>query len=109
MMRIEDIHPEDIILKSFHQFQNERELPQLKKKLEESLSEYRSIKIEGEDKLEKQAKLKDQNQKIDIAVNEIVCLPENIVPFLVPGRFIKISQQDSNDTQSWGWGVVVSF
>jgi rRNA-processing arch domain len=36
-------------------------------------------------------------------------LPENIVPFLVPGRFIKISQQDSNDTQNWGWGVVVSF
>ena len=27
MMRIEDIHPEDIIMKSFHQFQNERELP----------------------------------------------------------------------------------
>jgi ATP-dependent RNA helicase DOB1 len=59
MMRIEDIHPEDIIMKSFHQFQNERELPQLKKKLEESLTEFRSIKIEGEDRLEKQAKLKD--------------------------------------------------
>jgi ATP-dependent RNA helicase DOB1 len=53
MMRIEDIHPEDIIMKSFHQFQNERELPQLKKKLEESLTEFRSIKIDGEDRLEK--------------------------------------------------------
>lgn len=31
------------------------------------------------------------------------------MPFLVPGRFIKINQQDNNDTQSWGWGVVVSF
>jgi len=55
------------------------------------LSEYHGIKIEGEDKLEKQAKLKDQKAKIDQAINEIICLPENIVPFLVPGRFIKIS------------------
>ena len=91
MMRIEDIHPEDIIMKSFHQFQNERELPQLKKNLEESLTEFRSIKIEGEDRLEKQAKLKDQKIKVDLAINDIVCLPENIVPFLVPGRFIKIT------------------
>jgi ATP-dependent RNA helicase DOB1 len=59
MMRIEDIHPEDIIMKSFHQFQNERELPQLKRKLEESVAEIKSIKIDGEDKLEKLAKLKD--------------------------------------------------
>lgn len=90
MMRIEDIHPEDIIIKSFHQFQNERELPQLKKKLEEYLTEFRSIKIDGEERLEKQAKLKDQKLKVDLAINDIVCLPENIVPFLVPGRFIKI-------------------
>jgi len=92
MMRIEDIHPEDIIMKSFHQFQNERELPQLKRKLEESVAEIKSIKIDGEDKLEKLAKLKDQNVKVQTAINEIVCLPENIVPFLVPGRFIKINQ-----------------
>ena len=75
MMRIEDIHPEDIILKSFHQFQNERELPQLKAKLESSLTEYRSIKIDGEDSLERLAKLKDQKVKVELAINEIVCLP----------------------------------
>ncbi len=55
------------------------------------------------------AKLKDQKIKVQTAINEILCLPENIVPFLVPGRFIKINQQDNNDSQSWGWGVVVSF
>ena len=107
MMRIEDIHPEDIILKSFHQFQNERELPQLKHKLEESLAELKTIKIDGEDRLEKLAKLKDQKVKVDTAINQIVCLPENIVPFLVPGRFIKIT--DNNEALNWGWGVVVSF
>jgi rRNA-processing arch domain len=67
-------------------------LPQLKRKLEESVGEMKSIKIDGEDKLEKLAKLKDQSGKVETAINEIVCLPENIVPFLVPGRFIKINQ-----------------
>lgn len=114
MMRIEDIHPEDIIMKSFHQFQNERELPQLKRKLEQDLTEYRGIKIEGEEKLEKQQRLKEQKIKVDYAINEIVCLPENMVPFLVPGRFIKITQRPnslSENTKSvdWGWGLVVNF
>lgn len=62
----------------------------MKKRLEESLAEFKSIKIEGEDKLDKQAKYSDQLIKVNKAINEIVCLPENIVPFLVPGRFIKI-------------------
>lgn len=44
-----------------------------------------------------------------MAVNEVVCLPENIVPFLCPGRLIKISQDDAEGTTSWGWGVVVNF
>jgi ATP-dependent RNA helicase DOB1 len=75
--------------------------------LEQSVSEFKSIKIDGEDRLERLAKLKDQRAKVEVAVNNIVCLPENIVPFLVPGRFIKINQDDNNTT--WGWGVVVSF
>ena len=56
MMRIEDIHPEDIILKSFHQFQNERACPQMKAKLSELVAEYKSINIPLEDKLEKKTK-----------------------------------------------------
>jgi len=96
MMRIEDIHPEDIIMKSFHQFQNERDLPSLKAKLESYLTEFRSLKIEGEEKLERQAKLKAQKAKIETAIKEIVCQPENIVPFLVPGRLIKITQDASS-------------
>lgn len=31
--------------------------------------------------------------------------PENIIPFLVPGRLIYIK----TDKEDWGWGVLVSF
>jgi len=43
MMRIEDIHPEDIIMHSFHQFQQERLCPQLKEALMSKLTQYKSI------------------------------------------------------------------
>ena len=34
-----------------------------------------------------------------------MCEPENIVPFLVPGRLIKIKSDDVD----WGWGILVSW
>ena len=57
MMRIEDIHPEDIIMHSFHQFQQERLCPELKKKLIEKLAVYKTIKIEDEPLIKKKQKL----------------------------------------------------
>ena len=44
MMRIEDIVPEDIIMLSFHQFQNERILPEIKAKLSEKLQEFQELR-----------------------------------------------------------------
>ena len=101
MMRIEDLHPEDIILKSFHQFQSERALPEMKAKLSQMLAEYQSIRVHNEDKLEKRVKLGTQKRKIDEEINRIVCIPENIIPFCVPGRLVKVRE--------YGWGVLVNF
>lgn len=35
--------------------------------------------------------LSDHLSKIDREIRKIVALPENVVPFLVPGRLIKVS------------------
>lgn len=77
----------------------------MKSKLAKLLEEYHSLKVPQEEQLEKRAKLTDQQKKIEVEVNKIVCLPENIVPFFVPGRLIKIKSEDSD----WGWGILVSF
>ena len=45
-------------------------------------------------------------------VRKIVAEPENLVPFLVPGRIIRISvTNDSADGKEtdWGWGILVNF
>ena len=43
-----------------------------------------------EEMLEKKNKYVLQQQKIKLEINRIICEPENIVPFLVPGRLVKI-------------------
>ena len=105
MMRIEDIHPEDILMHSFHQFQQERKCPQLKKNLISKLQEYKSITVEDHAIIEKKQKLELQNSQIEEEIRKIVVKPENIVPFLVPGRLIKIK----SDQHDWGWGILASF
>ena len=105
MMRIEDIHPEDIIMHSFHQFQQERMCPQLKKVLIEKLSQYKSLKVPSEDLIKKKKKLMDQAQKIDEEIRKIVVKEENIIPFLQQGRFIRIK----TNKQDWGWGILAGF
>ena len=114
MMRIEDIVPQDIIMQSFHQFQNERILPEIKAKLTERLDEYQSLKtIPGEKLIRQKKKLIVKREQIGRAIRKIVSQPENIVPFLVAGRLIRIQVQtnfeDPMEQQDWGWGILVNF
>lgn len=49
-------------------------------------------------------KLKQQKTKIKEEIRKIVVRPENIVPFLVPGRMIHIKTEQFD----WGWGILGS-
>ena len=42
-------------------------------------------------------------------VRKIVAMPENVVPFLVPGRLIRVSILNGTLEQDWGWGILVNF
>ena len=69
MMRIEDIQPEDIIMKSFHQFQNERILPQIKSKLMQGIEEFRKYKsIPNESAIKQKKTLTSNLDKIGKAI-----------------------------------------
>lgn len=53
-----------------------------------------------------------QKDTIGKEIRKIVSQPQNIVPFLVPGRLIKVQVQsigDNEESQDWGWGIVVNF
>lgn len=50
-------------------------------------------------------------KKVDSEIRKIFTLPENIVPFLVPGRLIRVcvTNSETNLEQDWGWGILVNF
>lgn len=111
MMRIEDLKPEDIIVQSFHQFQNERVLPELKAKLSDCLAEFNSLKgiIENQQAIRLKNRLERHAEKVQKQVRKIVARPENTVPFLKPGRFVRICIETGNGVKDWGWGIFVNF
>jgi len=53
-----------------------------------------------------------QREHIGREIRKIVSQPENIVPFLVPGRLIRVQVQSVEnplEQQDWGWGILVNF
>jgi ATP-dependent RNA helicase DOB1 len=63
------------------------------------------LKIPNEELLKKKSKILRNLSKLNEESRKIIFTPENIVPFLVPGRIIKIKHENTD----WGWGIVVNF
>jgi hypothetical protein len=62
----------------------------MKNKLNGYLGEYKSLKIPNEENCKRKRKLILKKEAIEMEIRKIICVPENIIPFLVPGRMIKI-------------------
>ena len=101
MLRAEGVNPEYIIKRSFHQFQSERALPDFKKKLIEYKGKLSSLIINNEENIKEIINIQTQLSKYNEEITKIINLPENLVPFLVPGRLIKV--------KGCGWGICVNF
>ena len=76
------------------------------------MNEFQKIQIPDEKLVKERRKLEKQQVEVSQEVRKIVAEPENLVPFLVPGRLLRISvTNDSVDgsEQDWGWGILVNF
>lgn len=107
LIKLQDYRPEFLIKKSFRQFQNDKELPNIKKKISKLHKEIQDIKIEKPKQVEEYFEIEKQIEKYRELVKEIYQREENIISFLVPGRIIRI--KDSVNKIDWGWGIVVNF
>lgn len=66
-------------------------LPQLKQRLLGGLEQLDKLKnIHNESFIKDKCKMITQRTQLDSEIRKIVTQPENVVPFLVPGRLIKI-------------------
>ena len=104
MLRVEDANPENLIRSSFHQFQQERDAPELERQAVELRKEASSVVIEHGDAVQEYDKLSKLLYAKKKEINSIVMRPEYCFAFLQCGRLIHVNSDDIE----WGWGVVVN-
>jgi len=105
MLRVEDIDPENLLKRSFHQYQQEAFIPQLVAKCDSLEEEMSKMFIRDESNVIEYSSIKSQLNKLKEAMRDFINQPSYVQPFLVPGRIVKVRDQNID----WGYGVVLNF
>ncbi|GAM21777.1 hypothetical protein SAMD00019534_049520 [Acytostelium subglobosum LB1] len=105
MMKVEDIDPEALLKRSFHQYQQESLIPQLKQKIEDLEAEKQLIVIKDESAVNEYLNLKIQLNKLRDGMRDFINQPSYVQPYLQAGRIVKVRE----DSVDWGYGVVLNF
>ncbi|XVE71946.1 hypothetical protein DITRI_Ditri10aG0191600 [Diplodiscus trichospermus] len=98
------ITAEHVIKNSFHQFQYEKALPDIGKKVSKLEQEAALLDASGEAEVAEYHKLKLEIAQLEKKLMAEITRPERVLYYLDPGRLIKV-REGSTD---WGWGVVVN-
>ncbi|KAL4495067.1 hypothetical protein ABPG72_015767 [Tetrahymena utriculariae] len=104
-MRLEDNDPEYIIRRSLHQFQNDKQLPQMKEKYNELVQKKDSIAIQNEGQIAEICKFREQIKIYEEKERRIVIQEKYVLPYLHIGRLIRVQYKN----QDWGWGISINF
>ncbi|KAK2823697.1 hypothetical protein Q7C36_020297 [Tachysurus vachellii] len=105
LLRVEEINPEYMLEKSFYQFQHYKAVPGVVEKMQKLEEMYNSIEIPNEDSVVTYYKIRQQLAKLAKDIEEYVHKPKYCLPFLQPGRLVKVKK----DYLDFGWGIVVNF
>ncbi|XP_009768799.1 DExH-box ATP-dependent RNA helicase DExH10 [Nicotiana tabacum] len=95
---------EHVIKNSFHQFQYEKALPDIGKKVSKLEEEAATLDASGEAEVAGFHKLKLEIAQFEKKLMAEITRPERVLYFLLPGRLVKVREGGKD----WGWGVVVN-
>ncbi|XP_004520977.1 superkiller viralicidic activity 2-like 2 isoform X2 [Ceratitis capitata] len=105
LLRVEEINPEYMLERSFFQFQNQSSIPELYKQVQDKQTELAKIKITEEHSVASYHHIREQLDSYGKQFRRWITKPEYLVPFLQPGRLIKVQ----NEKDEFDWGIVVNF
>ncbi|XP_014207975.1 superkiller viralicidic activity 2-like 2 isoform X2 [Copidosoma floridanum] len=105
LLRVEEINPEYMLERSFYQFQNQATIPDLYNKVKQIQSEYDGIKFDKFQEMTSYHDVREQLERLSVEFRSFLTKPEYLLPFLTPGRLIKIK----NEKDTFDWGIVVNF
>ncbi|KAA0194557.1 Superkiller viralicidic activity 2 2 [Fasciolopsis buskii] len=105
LLRVEEINPEYMMERSFCQFQNYSSLPKMYQELNELRSEHAAVQVEDEESVESYHQIRLCLDDLMAQQRQYIRRPQYIVPFLQPGRLIKVSTESCD----YGWGAVINL
>ncbi|KAK5810211.1 rRNA-processing arch domain-containing protein [Linnemannia elongata] len=105
LTRVEGISPEYMLERCFYQFQNNANIPQLERELATLEAAKDAMEFEDEDAIAKYHDIRQQAVTIRKDIREVVNHPTYALPYMQPGRVVKVSYED----QDFGWGIVSGF
>ncbi|DBA84763.1 hypothetical protein WJX77_001199 [Trebouxia sp. C0004] len=95
MLRVEGSHPEALLRASYRQFQMERSLPDLERKVQDLEAERDGVHVMQEEQVGSFLELQQQLAAAKAAMRAVVNQPCHILPFLQPGRLVNVAARAS--------------
>ncbi|CAO1633444.1 unnamed protein product [Jaminaea pallidilutea] len=105
LMRVEGISPEYMLERCFFQYQSAASIPALELELDSAAQELEQATVPEEEAADDYFGLQQQLDLINKDFQEVISHPSYALPFLQPGRLIRIQHEDLN----FGWGCVVNY
>merc|ERR1719507_2986511 len=105
LLRVEEINPEYMMERSFHQFQNYSNIPILYKKMRDLERKVSEMHIANEEEVSSYHRLREQLQDLGKQFQTWLVKPQFAVPFMQPGRLVSIKHGEKD----FGIGVIVNF
>lgn len=105
LMRVEGISPEYMLERCFFQYQSAASVPELENEVEEATRVFEELIIPDEPTTSDYFNLRKQLNNLSKDFREIISHPNYSLPFLQPGRLVKIKHGDVD----FGWGCIVSY
>ena len=105
MLRVEDANPENLIRTSFHQYQQERNAPELERQAAELRKEATVIEVPQEEAVAEYEAMSGLLAQKNSEISRLAMQAVYSVPFLQPGRMVRVAC----DGVEWGWGVVLAL
>ncbi|KAH8405172.1 hypothetical protein KR222_007061 [Zaprionus bogoriensis] len=105
LLRVEEINPEYMLERSFYQFQNQAALPGLHDQVQQKQQQLDKLTFKDEHNIASYHHIREQLELNGKKFREWLTKPQYLVPFLQPGRLVKVSA----GKQEYDWGIVLNF
>ncbi|KAI3427412.1 hypothetical protein D9Q98_010327 [Chlorella vulgaris] len=90
LLRVEGVEPEQLMARSYRQFQMERALPELEARVAKLEAQRDALVVEQEESVTEYLKLSQQLAKLREEMRAVVTAPQHCLPFLQPGRLVRV-------------------